>query len=300
MVLSKQSLFLNTYKHFELARDPFHNEIHSSDDVYTNSQIRYAYESLWYTATQGGTLALIAESGAGKTTLMRDLEGQIYQSNIPSLLVKPYVLAMDDNEQKGIPLKASHIAEAIMNALNPIEKLKRSPEGRFAQLHKALVASQRLGYQHCLIIDEAHALSISTIRHLKRFAELSCGFKKLLAIILLGQPELRNKLSGRNQEIREMVQRCDIIELKPFDNKQLKEYLQHKFQRINKSIDTIIDASGIEALHNKLSPANSRNSTSSTASLSYPLIIGNLLTAAMNLAAELGAPIVNADVVKGV
>ena len=47
----------------------------------------------------GGLLAVVAESGAGKTTLMRDLEDRIVRENQPILLIKPYVLGMEDNEE---------------------------------------------------------------------------------------------------------------------------------------------------------------------------------------------------------
>ncbi|MCG8991475.1 AAA family ATPase [Laribacter hongkongensis] len=301
MLLRKQTLFPATRKHFGLFRDPFSDDaIQSHEDMYISPDIRYVREAMLQTAKHGGLLAVVAESGAGKTTLMRDLEDRILRETQPILLIKPYVLAMEDNDQKGKTLKATHIAEAIMAAVAPLEKPKSSPEARFAQLHKALRESHAAGYRHCLVIDEAHALPIPTIKHLKRFFELEMGFKKLLSIILIGQPELKTKLSERDAAVREVVQRCEMVELAPLDGGRLDEYLKFKFDRMNKSVNEVIDASGIGALRAKLTVTTPRRDRPETVSLLYPLAVGNLLTACMNLAAEIGVPLVNADVVKGV
>lgn len=300
MLLRKQTLFPATRKHFGLFRDPFQDDIQSHEDMYVSPDIRYIREAMFQTAKHGGLLAVVAESGAGKTTLMRDLEDRIVRENQPILLIKPYVLGMEDNDQKGKTLKATHIAEALMAAVAPLEKPKSSPEARFAQLHKALRESHTAGYRHCLVIDEAHSLPIPTIKHLKRFFELELGFKKLLSIILIGQPELKAKLSERNQDVREVVQRCEMVELAPLDGGRLDEYLKFKFDRLGKPIGEVIDVSGIDALRAKLTITSNRRERPETVSLLYPLAVGNLLTACMNLAAEIGVPTVTADVVKGV
>ena len=300
MLLRKQTLYPAARKHFGLFRDPFQDDIQSHEDMYVSPDIRYIREAMFQTAKHGGLLAVVAESGAGKTTLMRDLEDRIVRENQPILLIKPYVLGMEDNDQKGKTLKATHIAEALMAAVAPLEKPKSSPEARFSQLHKALRESHTAGYRHCLVIDEAHSLPIPTIKHLKRFFELELGFKKLLSIILIGQPELKAKLSERNQDVREVVQRCEMVELAPLDGGRLDEYLKFKFDRLGKPIGEVIDPSGIDALRAKLTITSTRRDRPETVSLLYPLAVGNLLTACMNLAAEIGVPTVTADVVKGV
>jgi type II secretory pathway predicted ATPase ExeA len=299
MLLRKQPLFQATRKHFGLFRDPFQDEIGSADDLYVSPDIRYVREAMFQTARHGGFLAIIAESGAGKTTLLRALEERIAGENQPVVLIRPYVLAMEDNDQKGKTLKASHLAEAILTAVAPLERMKSSPEARFAQLHKALKDSHAAGFRHCLVIDEAHSLPIPTLKHLKRFFELEIGFKKLLSIILIGQPELTIKLSEKNHDVREVVQRCELVELSPLEGARLGEYLKWKFERSGKAVHEVIDASGIEALRERLTLVSPRRDKE-TVSLLYPLAVGNLLTASMNFAAEIGAPVVNADVVKGV
>ncbi|HBU7864623.1 TPA: AAA family ATPase, partial [Escherichia coli] len=110
------------------------------------------------------------------------------------------------------------IAEAIISTIAPLESIKRSQDARFRQLHRVLKDSSQAGFSHVLVIEEAHSLPIPTLKHLKRFFELESGFKKLLSIVLIGQPELADKLSERNMEVREVVQRCEVVELLPLDN----------------------------------------------------------------------------------
>lgn len=299
MLLRKQTLHPATKKHFSLFRDPFADDaIESADDMFLSPDIRYVRESMLMTAKHGGLLAVVAESGSGKTTLLRDLEDRISRESLPIVLIRPYVLGMEDNDQKGKTLKAGHIAEAIMASVAPLERPKSSPEARFRQLHQVLRESHAAGYRHCLLIDEAHALPIPTIKHLKRFFELEVGFKKLLSIILIGQPELKAKLSERNADVREVVQRCEVVELAPLDGGRLDEYLKFKFDRAGKAMAEVIDQGGIDAVRAKLTLRTERSGKTETLSLLYPLAVGNLMTAALNVAAEIGSPLVTAGTVR--
>lgn len=299
MLLRRQGLYPAAKKHFGLFRDPFADDVQSHEDVFVSPDIRYVREAMFQTAKHGGFMAVAGESGAGKSTLRRDLIDRISRESQPIIVIEPYVLGMEDNDQKGKTLKAAHIAEAILNTVAPLENVKRSPEARFRQLHRVLRDSRRAGNSHVLIIEEAHGLSIPTIKHLKRFFELEDGFKKLLSIILIGQTELKLKLSETNHEVREVVQRCEVVELAPLDTR-LEEYLKFKLGRLGKPLSDVIDASGVEALRAKLTISTNRRDRRDTVSLLYPLAVGNLLTACMNLAAEIGVPTVNADVVREV
>ncbi|MFG0742890.1 AAA family ATPase [Providencia sp. TYF-12] len=298
MLLAKQVLLPATKKHFGLFRDPFSDEaLQGADDVFVTPDIRYVREALYQTARYGGFLAIVGESGAGKSTLRRDLIDRINRENDPIIVIEPYIIAMEDNDIKGKTLKAGSIAEAIINTITPLENVKRSQEARYRQLHRVLKDSSNAGYQHVLVIEEAHALPIPTLKHLKRFFELENGFKKLLSIVLIGQPELSLKLSERNQAVREVVQRCEVVQLPPLDN-QLHEFLTFKFGRTGKPINEVLTDCAIEAIRNRLSQVKSGRREA--VSLLYPLAVSNLIIAGMNLAAQIGVPVVDADVIKGV
>lgn len=298
MLLPKQTLKTATRKAFGLFRDPF-DELQDAKDMWVSPDIRYVRESMYQVARHGGFLAIEGESGAGKSTLRRDLVNRLMANNDPVIIIEPYVLASEDNDTKGKSLKSTHIAESMMAAVAPLEKAKSSPEARFAQLHRALKESHAAGYRHCLIIEEAHSLPIPTLKHLKRILELEVGFTKLVSIIMIGQPELGVKLSERNADVREVVQRCERVTLPPIEGPRLEEFLWFRFERAGKDMREVINESGIQAIAARLSQS-ARSGRDVAVSLLYPLAIGNLVIAAMNLAAELGVPLVDADVVKGV
>ena len=299
MLLRKQTLTQQAKRHFNLLANPFTNDIQSPDELYTSPDVNYVRMSMYNAAKNGGFIAVCGESGAGKTTLRCDLIDRIQRERLSIITIEPYVLAAEDNDTKGKTLKSTHIAEAILYSIAPLENAKRSPESRFRQIHKLLRESSRAGNQHVLIIEEAHSLPLPTLKHLKRFFELGDGYKKLLSIILIGQNELALKLSEQNQEVREVVQRCEIVTLEPLTPTGLTDYLNHRIKPYGKKLNELIDESGIMAITQRLTASAGRKGQQSR-SLLYPLAVGNLLTGALNSAAELGIPVVTADVVAGV
>ncbi|MDD3310983.1 AAA family ATPase [Pseudodesulfovibrio sp.] len=295
MLLGKQELFPESKRHFGLHVNPF-GEVAGPEDVFLSADIRYVREAMFHTARNGGFVAVIGESGSGKSTLRKELVDRINREGQSVHIIEPYVLAMEDDDRKGKTLKALHIAEAIMGTVAPSEPIKSSPEARFQQLHRVLRDSSRTGCSHCLVIEEAHGLPIPTIKHLKRFLELEDGFRKLLSIILLGQPELKHKLSESNAQVREVVQRCEKIELRPM-NGSLPDYVKFRFGRVGADAAKIITDDAIEALRAKLTGPSSRSGAGDSVSLVYPLAVGNVLVAALNLAANIGAPLVTPEIV---
>jgi type II secretory pathway predicted ATPase ExeA len=296
MLLRKLPLSPQARKHFNLFRDPFDHDVQSADDVFTTPSIRYVREYLWTAAKFGGSfVAIVSESGAGKSTLRRDLNDRIAREEAPIKVIEPYVLGMEDNDKKGKPLKASNIADAIIGALAPLETPRAGMEAKSRQLHRLLKESSRSGWSHCVIIEEAHALSIPTLKHLKRFLELEDGFKKLLSIVLVAQSELKLKLAVGNANVREVVQRCELIELAPLDA-HLDEYLRFKFKRVGMELGDIFEANALDGIRARLILVDSKSRE--TYSLMYPLMINNVVIAAMNQAAALGFAKVTADVVK--
>lgn len=288
MLLRKQSLTQKARQAFQLQRDPF-SEPRSQKEVFLTPDARYVREAMRAAARHGGFLAVVGESGSGKSTLRRDLIEWIDKEQLPITVIEPYVLGMEDNDVKGKTLKARHIAEAIMAEIAPHEKPKRSQDAFYRQLHTALRESQRAGNRHLLMIEEAQGLSIPTLKHLKRFFELEDGFSKLLSIVLIGQTELGQKLDEKNPAVREVVQRCEVVNLLPLDL-ELENYLHHRFSLAGKALVDVMDQDAVTALRQKLSGRSKH-------SVLYPLAVHNVITAAMNDAAEIGIPKVNAELI---
>lgn len=298
MLLEIKSLTAEARKHFGLPRDPFMSDVQSPDDVYQTPSVRYVRAALMDCAQNHGFLAVVGESGAGKTTLAEDLEERIKAERRDVLIIRPYVLEMEGNDRKGKTLKSSAIAEAIAHSLDSSATLPSSPQRRFTRVHELLKSSHRVGRRHLLLIEEAHCLPTATLKHLKRFLELKDGMQRLLGIALIGQPELRERLDGSNPELREVVQRCEVVELEPLDI-ELEGYLRHKLSRFGIQYDAVMAPDAADAIRARLIHMPRGGRASDARSICHPLVVNNLVCRAMNAAARTGWPQVDAQVIAG-
>ncbi|WP_418648863.1 ExeA family protein [Thauera butanivorans] len=300
MLLRKQTLTREAKTHFRIPRDPFTDEMRGDADVFTSDDIRYVRAAMRQVAKHGGLLAVIAESGAGKSTLRHDLAEWINANDEPVTIIEPYVLGMEDTDNKGRMLRAADITGAVIRRVAPGTRLRASHQDRSEQMHDILRASAQVGRKHLLIIEEAHCLATPTLKHLKRFYEVQEGFKKLLAIILIGQTELEWKLSEHNPEVREVVQRCEFARLGPL-GPALEPYLRHKFTRADADFDGIFAPGAVPAINELLRTSITRRvrgqSQAQSISLCYPLAVNNLVSGAMNQAVRIGAPKVTAELI---
>ena len=284
-------LALKTFRKFGITADPFTGDVMKADDVYLTDETRFAAEYIIQTAKAGGMVALVGESGSGKTTVRRYAVDRMEREGQKVRVIAPRCI---DRTR----LTASSICDAIIRDCSA-EAPKRTLEGKARQVEKILTNSSRAGYSHVLMIEEAHDLAVNTLKYLKRFWELEDGYKKLLAIVLVGQIEMKNKLDeSRNWEAREVIRRMEVLELPPLGNgKEIGEYLDIKFGRLGKERRAVIDDSGCGALAARL---RKQTRTEVVYSVAYPLLINNWTRRAMNLAAELGAAVVDAEVVNAV
>lgn len=298
MLLVNAGLKPETRQHFKLARNPFVDDVQSPDDVFQTPSVRYVRAALTDCAMHHGFIAIVGESGAGKSTLAEDLQERIRTEGRDILISKPYVLGMEGSDDRGKTLKATQIAESIALSIDPHVKLKLSSEARFRQVHNLLIASRRSGHRHLLMIEEAHCLPLATLKHLKRFLELKDGMQRLIGIALIGQPELRDRLGSQNAEVREVAQRCEIVELEALDA-ELEGYLQHKFARFNLKLADVFTPDAFDAMRARLIYRPRGGKPTDARSLCYPLVVNNLVCRAMNAAASAGWPQVDAQVIAG-
>ena len=297
MLLRKQTLKPAAKKLFSLFKDPFDNDVQGPEDVFKSKEFRFVQEFMWDIAKGGGFAAIVGESGAGKSTLREDLEDRIIREDAPIIVINPIIRSMDDNDKRGKVLKSSNIEDAIIYTLAPLDRPKQSMEAKGRQVQKLLEDSCKAGFRHCLVIEEAHALAVPTLKHLKRFFEMKVGFTKLLSVVLIGQTELKTKLSERSPEVREVVNRCQVVELVPLDD-ELEAYLKFKLARVGSSLDAVFEKGALDAIRERLIFTKPSKNNRETSSLMYPLMVNNLVTASMNMAAQLGLPKVSFDLIK--
>lgn len=303
MILRKQRLSAHAKAHFGLTRDPFSDDPSTPEDVFLTQNMREILADMESAAVNGRFIAVCGESGAGKTTLRELLESNLKKYGSEVKIIKPYILGMEDNDKKGKTLRVAHIEEAIIRTLDPSAKIKSSSEGRGKQVHDLLIDA---GCPCSLWIEEAHSLPIPTLKHFKRLRELKDGQRQLLGVLLIGQPELADKLGTGKKEVREVVQRCELTFLRHLD-KSLAGYVEHRFQRAGQgSAGRIFEPAALDAFAEKLNDVsqqavrqgdNTRIIKNVTPML-YPLVVGNLSIKALNFAAELGMPKITADLIK--
>jgi type II secretory pathway predicted ATPase ExeA len=273
---------------FKLFLDPFQDEIREIGDVFLQDDQRYIGEAMFQTAKHGGFLAVIGESGSGKSTLRQALLDRV--RDLPIRVIFPQTV----DKSK---MSTSSICTAIINDLSPGTKVQSKLEGQARQVREVLLASAQADCAHVLLIEESHDLSITTLKYLKRFYEIQDGFKKLLSIILIGQPEMKHLLDERRHpEAREVIRRIEVAELMPL-GQQLEAYVAHKLKRANVDPASIIAPDAYDAIRARWT----RIDTESRREVShlYPLLVNNTLTRAMNHAAEIGAPLVTAELIRG-
>ncbi|URX63281.1 AAA family ATPase [Luteibacter anthropi] len=274
-------------EHFHLSRHPFQDDVQGPQDVYLSTDQRYVRESMYYAAKHGGFVAVVGESGSGKSTLRRDLIDRIHRENEPIIIIQPQTI---DKRQ----LTAAHICDAIIGDLST-ETPKLSLEAKSRQIQRILAASARNGMSHVLMIEEAHDLSIPTLKYLKRFWEMEDGFRRLLSIVLVGQPELGDRLDERrNPDAREVIRRCEIARLKPL-NGNLEDYLTLKFKRVGVKLTDVFEADAFDAMRTRVT--RRRPGTNEIECQLYPLVVHNLIVRAMNQVVELGLDKVSGELI---
>lgn len=300
MLLAKQTLSPAARKAFSLFVNPFDGEVVDADQMFTNGEIAYVREACLQAATGGRFVAVVSESGGGKTTVLANLEARLERDRAPVIVIRPWVLGMEDGSARESKLKAGDIVASIVQTLDPSAKVPQTEQARSTLAKNLLVQSTRGGFSHLLVIEEAHSMPEAALKHLKRLHEMRLAGKPMLGILLLGQTELRLRLDPRRASLREVTQRCEIAQLMPLGN-DLRAYLEHRAKAARRPLADFIDASGVEQLAARLTVRRpSSDGSVSAISLTYPLAVNNFMTASLNTAAELGVPIVNRDVVRAV
>ncbi|MDX8402097.1 MAG: AAA family ATPase, partial [Mariprofundaceae bacterium] len=184
--------------------------------------------------------------------------------------------------------------DSIILDLDPDASPRRSREAKARQVQRMLLESSRAGMRHVLVIEEAHDLSVPTMKQLKRLWEIEDGYRKVLGIVLIGQTELQARLNRQTHpEMREVILRCLIATLDPLARDECADYIGLKFRRIGKDAGEIIDGGVVDAVMARLTTRQGWSAV-------YPLYINNLLAKALNYAAQIGAQTVTPDIIEAV
>jgi general secretion pathway protein A len=184
----------------------------------------------------GGFIQLTGEVGTGKTTVVRTLLSRVpHHADVAVILnprVTPVEFLLTICEELGLG-----IAEADRDSVKQMVDA----------LNRRLLSGHAEGRRIIVLVDEAQNLSIDVLEQVRLLTNLETPTQKLLQIILIGQPELRELLD--RTDLRQLAQRITgRYHLKPLSREETKGYVRHRL-RVAGATEDIFTSAALVELH---------------------------------------------------
>lgn len=206
---------------FSIAPDPRY--------LYMTAQHREALAHLVYGLnSEGGCILLTGEVGTGKTTICRCLLEQIPEHANIALLLNPKVTAIE-------------LLETICDEFKiPYPDEDNTVKTYVDLINTFLLEAHARNEKTVLIIDEAQNLDDTVLEQLRLLTNLETNQRKLLQIVMLGQPELLDILS--QEKMRQLAQRITArFHLKALSKEELKAYISHRLAIAGQNVQLFPD-----------------------------------------------------------
>jgi general secretion pathway protein A len=223
------SFFGLTEKPFAITPDPRY--------LYLSERHAEALAHLLYGINEsGGFIQLTGEVGTGKTTVVRTLLSRVpHHADVAVILnprVTPVEFLLTICEELGLG-----IADADRDSVKQMVDA----------LNRRLLSAHADGRRIIVLVDEAQNLSIDTLEQVRLLTNLETPTQKLLQIILIGQPELRELLD--RTDLRQLAQRITgRYHLKPLSREETKGYVRHRL-RVAGATEEIFTPAALAELH---------------------------------------------------
>lgn len=205
------------YENFFGFQDKPFNVTPDTHFLYPSTQHEGVIETLLYGIRERkGFLLLTGEVGTGKTTSIRSLLNRLGDEVQTSLILNPLISTVD-----------------ILKCIN--RDFGCDPKGQSVQellesLNHFVLENNRRGGNAVVIIDESQNLSEEALEMTRLLSNLETETHKLLQIVLVGQPELEEKLAQKS--LRQLSQRIQILcRIDPLDQLQVENYIQHRIRQ---------------------------------------------------------------------
>jgi general secretion pathway protein A len=187
---------------------------------------RYLYMSARHTdalahllygiSESGGFIQLTGEVGTGKTTLIRSVLEQLPAKADIALILSPQLTTLE-------------FLATIVEELRCPAPAERTVKAHIDVLNTHLMQAHAEGRRVVLIVDEAQTLSTELLEQVRLLTNLETSKQKLLQIILIGQPELRELLD--RPEMRQIAQRITgRYHLEPLRKDETRAYVSHRLR----------------------------------------------------------------------
>ncbi|MCL2917452.1 ExeA family protein [Shewanella litorisediminis] len=182
----------------------------------------------------GGFVLLTGEVGTGKTTVSRCLLRQLPDTTDTAFILNPALTELELLATLCDELKIPYGEAPSLKMLTDL-------------ISGFLLKNHNAGRNTVLIIDEAQHLKAEVLEQLRLLTNLETDTKKLLQVILIGQPELQQLL--KRQELRQLAQRITArYHLLPLTAEEVGLYVQHRLQVAGR-FEPLFNAGAIKALH---------------------------------------------------
>ncbi len=201
--------------HFNLKHKPF-SLLPDPEFLFLSSKHAIALSLLDYCLSgQAGFCVITGEIGSGKTTLIRAFLGRIGREFSVGVISNTHSALRD-------------VAAWTMNAFG--QKFSgTNPAETYQELMAYLIAEYGAGRQCILIVDEAQNLSIEALEELRLLSNINTGKDLLLQMVLVGQPELLDKL--KKPELVQFAQRIAVSHhLTPLPFIDTRRYIEHRLK----------------------------------------------------------------------
>lgn len=220
---------------FGLERDPF-SIAPDPRSLFMSTQHREALAHLmWGLQGAGGFILLTGEIGTGKTTLSRCLLEQMGSHSRLAYVLNPrqssQEMLLTLCREFGVQAPGREGTAHLVDALNEF-----------------LLAQHAIGANCLAVIDEAQELTLEVLEQLRLLTNLETHERKLLQIILIGQPELRTLLAHPRMEplLQRVVARCH---LGPLSREELVAYVSHRMTAAGLRRPLPFDAAALRRIH---------------------------------------------------
>lgn len=184
--------------------------------LFYSAKHREAFNHLLYGIRERkGFVQLTGEVGAGKTTLCRAMLEHLNGHFSTALILNPVMSA--DEMMKAIAIEFGLDVKG-MDRLDCV-----------ATINNFLLWQVEQGKDAVLIIDEAQDLTDELLEQVRLLSNLETDNRKLLQIVLMGQPELRDRLN--NPRLAQLRQRITVrYHLLPLKKPEINHYIQHRLE----------------------------------------------------------------------
>lgn len=224
--------------HFGLKRDPFNWLPQNMADFFYSTDMALVELTCYRTINAPGICAIIGEVGCGKSSAVRRfVENHLARK-------KQYAVSYLDAPQMR-DLRMSHVLQKALhdftNNMHVGQGLMRTAEG----MRNTVEDMADRGMRPVLIIEDAHLLGMDPLKELKLLYELRKRIQPILAIILIGQPELHRKL--RRADLRQLAQRCRILKVNGLSS-DMVAYVKHRFRKTGREATDLFEPEALKEL----------------------------------------------------